>query len=115
MKRWVETLTRRALRGARSSMNSNTRRESKHVLESVKISRRQSEIRQALASLVGKEAPSDDETRNMETIDKEYHQDETRYRAALIAEDTERRDAKRDLETRGGNEWAELIGKFELR
>ncbi|WP_442753890.1 phage major capsid protein [Methylocystis sp. JAN1] len=85
------------------------------MLESVKISRRQSEIRQALAGLVGKESPSDDETRNMETLDSEYRTNETRYRAALISEDTERRDAKRDLETRGGNEWAELVGKFELR
>lgn len=85
------------------------------MLESVKISRRQSEIRQALAALVGKETPSEDETRNMETLDAEYRTNETRYRAALIAEDAERRDARRDLETRGGNEWAELIGKFELR
>jgi HK97 family phage major capsid protein len=85
------------------------------MLESVKISRRQSEIRQALASLVGKESPTEDETRSMETLDSEYRTNETRYRAALIAEDNERRDAKGELETRGDREYAELIGKFEMR
>jgi HK97 family phage major capsid protein len=85
------------------------------MLESVKISRRQSEIRQALAAIVGKEKPSEDETRQMETLDGEYRQNETRYRAALIAEDTERREAKDDLEKRGDKEWSDLIGKFELR
>lgn len=38
----------------------------RNVLDSVKIQRRQSEIRQKLAELVGKEKPSDDETRAME-------------------------------------------------
>ena len=32
------------------------------MLDSVKIARRQSEIRQQLASLVGKETPTEDET-----------------------------------------------------
>ncbi len=36
------------------------------MLESVKIQRRQSEIRQALAALVGKDKPTEDETRSME-------------------------------------------------
>jgi HK97 family phage major capsid protein len=85
------------------------------MLESVKISRRQSEIRQALAALVGKEKPTDDETRSMGDLDTEYRNNETRFRAALIAEDTERRDAKGELETRSANEWGELIGRFELR
>ena len=57
------------------------------MLDSVKIQRRQSEIRQELAALVGKENPSEDETRSMETLDTEYRSNETRYRAALIAED----------------------------
>ena len=35
------------------------------MLDSVKIQRRQSEIRQALAELVGKDTPTDDETRQM--------------------------------------------------
>lgn len=85
------------------------------MLESTKIQRRQSEIRQALAGLVGKEKPTDEETRSMETMDAEYRSNESRYRAALIVEDTERREAKDDLETRSGREWADLIGKFEMR
>ncbi|MGE3995695.1 MAG: phage major capsid protein [Variibacter sp.] len=85
------------------------------MLESVKIARRQSEIRQALAALVGKDTPTEDETRSMESMDAEYRQNETRYRAALIAEDDERRDAKGELETRSDREFADLIGKFELR
>lgn len=85
------------------------------MLESVKISRRQSEIRQQLAELVGKEKPSDDETRSMETLDKEYRTNETRFRASLVAEDQERKAANDDFETRSGKEWADLMGKFELR
>lgn len=85
------------------------------MLQSVTISRRQSEIRQALAGLAGKDKPSEDETRQMETLDAEYRGNETRYRAALIAEDAERREAKDELETRGDREWSDLVGKFELR
>lgn len=85
------------------------------MLESVKISRRQSEIRQALAGLVGKETPDENELRQIETYDAEFRSNEVRFRGALIAEDTERRDAGRDLETRGSNEWADLVGKFEMR
>jgi HK97 family phage major capsid protein len=85
------------------------------MLESVKISRRQSEIRQALAGLVGKDKPTDDETRQMADFDTEYRTNETRYRAALVVEDEERSKAKDELETRGGKEWAELVSRFELR
>jgi HK97 family phage major capsid protein len=85
------------------------------MLESVKITRRQSEIRQALAGLVGKTAPTEDETQSMETMDSEYRTNETRYRAALIAEDTERRTAGTELETRTDREYGALIEKFELR
>jgi len=85
------------------------------MLDSVKIARRQSEIRQALAGLVGKESPTEDETRSMETMDQEYRTNETRYRAALVAEDQERREAGADLETRDERQFAELIGRFELR
>lgn len=85
------------------------------MLDSVKISRRQSEIRQTLAELAGKEKPTEDETRSMDSLDKEYRTNETRYRAALIAEDQERREAKGDLETRGDREYADLINRFELR
>ena len=85
------------------------------MLELVKIARRQSEIRQALAGLVGKENPTADETRQIETLDAEFRNNEVRYRGALIAEDTERRAHGDDLETRGEREYAALIGRFELR
>ncbi len=42
------------------------------MLDSVKIARRQSEIRQALAELVGKDKPTEDETRSMSDMDQEY-------------------------------------------
>lgn len=85
------------------------------MLESVKIARRQSEIRQNLAELAGKENPSEDEVRKMDELDREYRSNETRYRAALIAEDTERRDAGSELETRTAQEWADLMAGFEMR
>jgi HK97 family phage major capsid protein len=85
------------------------------MLDSVKIQRRQSEIRQTLADLVGKENPTEDETRQMGTLDQEYRSNETKYRAALIAEDTERRDAGAELETRSSTEWAEMMAGFEMR
>ena len=85
------------------------------MLESVKIARRQSEIRQRLAELAAKDAPSDDEIRQMDTLDGEYRANETRYRAALIAEDEERREAGAELETREGRQWGELVAGFELR
>lgn len=85
------------------------------MLDSVKISRRQSEIRQALAALVGKETPTEDETRSMEGLDAEYRSNETRYRAALIAEDGERREAGAELETRSERQFADLVAGFELR
>ena len=84
------------------------------MLDSVKITRRQSEIRSALSSLVGKDKPSDDEIRNIEAMDLEFRSNETRYRAALICEDTERRDAGKELETRTDKEWSDLIGGFDL-
>ncbi len=85
------------------------------MLNSVMIARRQSEIRQQLAALVGNTSASADEVRAMETLDAEYRANETRYRAALIAEDTERREAGADLETRSDRELAELMARFELR
>tara|TARA_R110002094_G_scaffold94667_4_gene95703 strand:+ start:362 stop:1615 length:1254 start_codon:yes stop_codon:yes gene_type:complete len=81
----------------------------------VKIARRQSEIRQSLAELAGKDTPSEDEVRTMNDLDAEYRNNEVQYRASLIAEDTERRDAGDELETRSAQEWADLMGSFELR
>ncbi|MEW6628696.1 MAG: phage major capsid protein [Pseudomonadota bacterium] len=85
------------------------------MLDSIKIARRQSEIRQALAGLAGKDSPTEDETRSMETLDAEYRSNETRYRAALIAEDGERREAGAELETRSDREFADLVAGFEMR
>lgn len=85
------------------------------MLDSVKISRRQSEIRQQLAALAAKDKPSEDEVRSLDTLDHEYQTNEKRFRAALIAEDTERRDAGAKLETREAKEWSGLISKFEVR
>ena len=85
------------------------------MLNSVKITRRQSEIRQALTGLVGKEKPTEDEVRNIEALDAEFCSNEVRFRGALVAEDTERREAGADLETRTGTEWETLIAGFELR
>ena len=85
------------------------------MLESLRITRRQSEIRQSLASLVGKDKPSEDEVRNIEAMDLEFRNNETRFRGALIAEDTERRDAGKELETRTDKEWSVLLSGFEMR
>ncbi|MDZ4394087.1 phage major capsid protein [Cypionkella sp.] len=85
------------------------------MLQSAKLQKRQSEIRQRLAELAGKDNPTDDETRSMTDLDKEYGQNEQRYRAALIAEDEEKREAKGELETRSGKEYSELLHAFEVR
>ena len=85
------------------------------MLNSVKIQRRQSEIRQALAELVGKESTTEDETRQIEVLDTEFRANEVKYRGALIAEDAERREAGAELETRSDREYSDLLGKFELR
>ena len=85
------------------------------MLESLKITRRQSEIRQELAGLVGKDAPTTDETRSMETLDAEYRTNETRFRAALVSEDEQRTEAKGELETRSEKEWNEIMSGFEMR
>ena len=85
------------------------------MLDSVKIARRQSEIRQHLSTLVTKTEASADELRSMETLDGEYRTNEVRYRAALITEDTERREAGADLETRSDRQWADLMASLEMR
>lgn len=85
------------------------------MLTSVKIQKRQSEIRQQLAALVGKDKLDENETRSMTELDSEYQGNEAKYRAALIVEDNERREAKGELETCSDKEYVDLIGKFELR
>jgi len=42
------------------------------MLDSVKIARRQSEIRQSLSELVGKDDASEDEVRKIDELDREY-------------------------------------------
>lgn len=85
------------------------------MLDSKKISLRQSEIRQQLATLAGKESPSDDEVRAIGDLDKEYRTNEARFRAAMIAEDEERREAGKELETRSETEWSAMAARFEVR
>ncbi|SHK36168.1 phage major capsid protein, HK97 family [Shimia gijangensis] len=51
----------------------------------------------------------------MGELDLEYRTAETRYRAALVSEDTERREAGEELETRSDREWPEIMSGFELR
>jgi hypothetical protein len=85
------------------------------MLTSVKIQKRQSEIRQSLAALVGKDKPDDNEIRALADLDAEYQGNEAKFRGALIVEDTERREAKDDLETRGDKDYAALVDKFEMR
>src|SRR5699024_2980986 len=51
----------------------------------------------------------------MDELSNEYRANESRYRAALVAEDEERREASADLESRAGTEWASLVSGFELR
>ena len=85
------------------------------MLESTKIQKRQSEIRSKLSELAAKEQPEDNEVREMDTLDGEFRSNETRLRAALTAEDSERRDAGAELETREGSEWSDLVGAFEVR
>ncbi len=86
------------------------------MLESVKISRRQSEIRQTLAGLVGKTEPTEDETRQMESLDGEYRAERDplprrAHRRGRGAQATPRTIWK-PAATR---EYADLIDKFELR
>jgi len=81
----------------------------------MEITHRQSEIRQELATLAGNDNPTEDETRSMTDLDKEYRANETRYRAAIIAEDEERREAGKELETRSETEWADIMSGFEVR
>ena len=85
------------------------------MLDSVKIQRRQSEIRQSLAELAGAESLTDETRAKIDDLDREYQDGERRYRAALIAEDEERREAKGELETREGRQWDDLVAGFEMR
>lgn len=85
------------------------------MLTSKKLELRRSEIRQNLSELANIENPSEDETRKMSELDQEYRAKEVQYRAALVSEDEQRKEAGAELETRSEREWGELAGRFELR
>lgn len=85
------------------------------MLDSVKIQRRQSEIRQALAEMAGQETLTDETRTKMDAMDGEYQDNERRFRAALIGEDEQRQAAKGELETRSDREWQDMLSGFELR
>lgn len=85
------------------------------MLASKRLELRRSEIRQSLAELANIETPSEDEVRKMGELDTEYRSKEAQYRAAIIAEDEERREAGAELETRSDKEWAEMAAGFEVR
>jgi HK97 family phage major capsid protein len=85
------------------------------MLLSKKLELRRSEIRQSLAELANIDAPTPEDQKRMGDLDLEYRAAETRYRAAIISEDTERREAGAELETRSEKEWNDLVSSFELR
>lgn len=85
------------------------------MLDSVKVARRQSEIRQALAEMAGQETLTDETRAKMDTLDREYQDNERRYRAHLISEAEEREKAKGELETRSDREWGDMMRGFEVR
>src|SRR5258708_7485635 len=85
------------------------------MLTSVTIAKRNSAIRQELATLSGKEKPDENELRAMGELETEYGTNEQRYRAALIGEDAERKKAQGALETRDNTGWDSLVSKFEVR
>ena len=85
------------------------------MLTSKKLELRRSEIRQNLAELAGTESLTDETRSKIDDLDREYQDTERKYRAALISEDDERREAGVELETRSEREWGELASRFEVR
>src|SRR5258708_34147491 len=85
------------------------------MLLSTQISRKQSELRQELPRLAGKENPEQAELDRMSAIDKEYQNNEVRFRAALQSESSELEKARGELETRETREWGQLLERFEIR
>ena len=85
------------------------------MLTSKKLELRRSEIRQNLAELAGAETLTDETRSKIDDLDREYQDTERKYRAALISEDDERREAGAELETRSEREWGELASRFEVR
>jgi HK97 family phage major capsid protein len=85
------------------------------MLNSTKISRRQSELRQELAVLAANDNLGADELRKLEILDREYAANEIRFRAALLAEESERKAEGAKLEGRAADDWRLTLSKFEVR
>ena len=85
------------------------------MLLSQKISKRQSEVREQLATLAAVETPTDEQVTEMRSLDTEYTQNEVKYRAALVSESEERDQAEGEFEERSEKEYSELVDAFELR
>lgn len=85
------------------------------MLKSQELQRRQSEVREELSGLAANDTLTDEQRSKMTALDGEYRDNEAKYRAALISEDEQREQAGRELETREGKQWDDLVGQFELR
>jgi len=85
------------------------------MLASQKIQKRLSEIRTDLAKLVQLEKPSEDETRSMSDLTAEAETLETKFRAALVSEDDERREADKGNRDKPASDWEKLVDQFEVR
>lgn len=85
------------------------------MLLSQTIQRRQSEIRQQLAHVAAIEQPNDEQRSQLAALDTEYQTNESRFRAALISEDTERRAADAEMGGEKRDEWSSLVQKYEVR
>ena len=85
------------------------------MLTSRKLELRRSEIRQSLAELAANDNLTEETRSKINDLDREYKDTEVKYRAALISEDDERREASSELENRSDREWSELMGQFEMR
>lgn len=85
------------------------------MLKSQELQRRQSEVREELSVLSNNDTLTDEQRAKMTALDSEYRDNEAKFRAALISEDEQRAEAGRELETREGKEWADLVGGYELR
>ena len=85
------------------------------MLDSVKVAKRQSEIRQQLAEMAGAESLTEETRSKIDALDQEYQDGERKYRAALISEDEQREQAEGDLETRSDREWSDMLSAFEVR
>lgn len=85
------------------------------MLLSKKLELERSKVRQQLGELAAKDAPTEEETRSMQTLDTQYGQLEQRFRAALISEDSERRAANEDFANNETREYSKLVDRFELR